>query len=97
MPSHLGHGMHVPYLDRGPKAISEYHTITNLPFEVKPKINFRYDVVNRPSSVSLPFFPKEPVGEASSPRASSTGFYNERTDDEFKQSGVEYARFLKVI
>lgn len=63
MPSHLGHGMHVPYLDRGPKATSEYHTLTNLPFQRKPKLQNRYEHVTRPSSVHMPLAPRAKVSE----------------------------------
>nr|XP_009858220.1 major antigen-like [Ciona intestinalis] len=96
MPSHLGHGMNVPYLDRSPKAQTDYHTVTNLPFEIKPKVTFRYEIMNRPTSVNLPFLLKSK--EAKSPRSSVMGFTSndkEMQDQEFKQSGIEYAKFLK--
>ncbi|CAK8692184.1 uncharacterized protein LOC143463287 [Clavelina lepadiformis] len=94
MPSHLGYGMHVPYLDRGPKALTEYHTVTNLPFEIKKKISSRYELMNRPSSANLPFLAKSK--EPHSPRASVAGYMSDDVGDEdFKQSGIEYAKFLK--
>ena len=95
MPSHLGHGMHVPYLDRGPKALSDYHTITNLPFEVKPKLSTRYDLMHRPSSVNLPMLLKHE--NADSPRASVLGFseLSEPIVDDDKRFEIDYAKFLK--
>ena len=88
--------MHVPYLDRGPKALSEYHTITNQPFEVKPMLRTRYKLIDRPSSVNLPFLQKKEKME--SPRASVSGFSVTAEDlfeDEFKPKPNDYARFLK--
>ncbi|XP_039274101.2 uncharacterized protein LOC120348058 [Styela clava] len=94
MPSHLGHGMHVPYLDRGPKAQSTYHTLTNLPFEMRPKLQNRYEYVTRPSSVHQPLEPRTKT--PTSPRRTSLGFVRDVKKDEQKEmSGVEYAKFLK--
>ena len=96
MPSHLGYGMHVPYLDRGPKALSEYHTVTNLPFEVKPKLTKRYDFMHRPSSANLPFLPQKDK-PLESPRASATALslIDDPFEEEMKSSGIDYAKFLK--
>ena len=88
--------MHVPFLDRGPKALSEYHTITNQPFEVKPMLRMRYELMHRPSSVNLPFMSKRDKA-VESPRASVSGFSltEEPMDDDYRQNRNDYAKFLK--
>jgi len=83
MPSHLGYGMNVPYLDRGPKAVTEYHTLTNLPFKPTHWTKHRYSQIGRPLTAM--------TSQQFSQDIESKDSY-ENTP---KQCGGEYAKFLK--
>jgi len=96
MPSHLGQGMHVPYLDRGPKAMSEYHTLTNLPFKSVPKVLYRYSRIDRPRTTTTPVPPESPDKSKDHQSLDVTPPpLPDPLDESSKQSGGEYAKFLR--